>query len=209
MTGIDLYEASYGEEEIAYRVYITAIVASIKSSDFAKAIWSYIIENDKELNFMIPKKRTDSNEQWRRLQLLTIMSISLSKLNDIDVVEFVDTIVIIKLFKEPSPLCRMYLEWMVAFCIYKIPDSKDRLFKRFELDIKNQQPVTLTIFERISYLIAQQLKSDAEAKFLEEFVIKTVIPSSTSNRALSRHFSKFMNLPLAQMHLAHTETVMR
>ncbi|OWB61165.1 hypothetical protein B5S29_g2049 [[Candida] boidinii] len=189
MTGIDLYEASYGEEEIAYRVYITAIVASIKSSDFAKAIWSYIIEKDKELNFMIPKKRTDSNEQWRRLQLLTIMSIGLSKLNADDVVEFVDTIVIKKLFKEPSPLCRMYLEWMVAFCIYKIPSSKDRLFKRFELDIKNQQPVTLTIFERISYLIAQQLKSEDEAKFLEEFVIKTVIPSSTSNRALSRHFS--------------------
>ncbi|GMG37367.1 unnamed protein product [Ambrosiozyma monospora] len=189
LSGIPLYKQAYGDPEVSYKIYINVITASVKSSAFALQIWNYILGNDQIFHFLKPLKRTDTGEQWKRIQLLVLMVISMKRLEKADLIRLVTKTMVPKLFKEASPLCRMYIEWMIAYTVYTYPESKDEIFVQFEKDIKKQAPLTLTAFERISVLIARQLTDKNKTEFIEKFAATVLIPSATSNRALNRHFS--------------------
>ncbi|ODV85737.1 hypothetical protein CANARDRAFT_175509 [[Candida] arabinofermentans NRRL YB-2248] len=189
MSGVGLYEKCYGESEISFKVCINAITASIKSPEFGAAIWDYVLDNDDKFHYLKPVRRTDANEQWQRLQLSILLLLTCKILPKNYYIEKLDKIILPRVLQESSPLCRLYLEWIIAYCIYTYPESKELLFTHFAKDIDQQQPVSLTVFERISFLVARKLNSDDEAKFLEKFIVDTILPSSTTNRALTRHFS--------------------
>ncbi|GME94478.1 unnamed protein product [Ambrosiozyma monospora] len=106
LSGIPLYKQAYGDPEVSYKIYINVITASVKSSAFALQTWNYILNNDQIFHFLRPLKRTDTGEQWKRIQLLVLMVISMKRLEQTDLIRLITKTMVPKLFKEASPLCR-------------------------------------------------------------------------------------------------------
>lgn len=192
ITGAPIYSTVYGDPEVSYRTTIFAIAASIRSKLFASNIWKYILENDDVFRLLKPKKRTDREEQWKRIQLLSLMLATSDILESSFLTKYMEKYLLPRLFKEASPLCRTYIEWLLCLTIIRIPEFKNKIFATMKEGIDAQQPLVVVAFERISMLIAMQLSKEEEAKFLTHFVVDTVIPTSSSNRALNRHFSGSM-----------------
>lgn len=192
LSGRTLYSQIYGKPEMSYRVDIMTICACAKNSEFGKELWGYILGNEQIFHLMQPKKRTDSEEQWKRIQLYSILLITYELLDKETCLHFMNTKILPRLFKEASPLVRMYMEWIIALTLHKYPESQEQIFEIFQDGIENQQPLIITIFERVSILVAKNYTKDKEVKFLSDFVSKIIIPTATSNRALNRHFSSSM-----------------
>ncbi|ANZ76335.1 BA75_03436T0 [Komagataella pastoris] len=187
--GDRIYERVYGAEEVSFRVNIAAILASIKSSTFAFHIWNFILTNNSIFHLQTPVKRNDGIEEWKRIQLLCVMVLTIKAIGKSDLVKLVTVILTPLLFKETSPLCRVYIEWIISYTMLNDTHSRDAILGYFKDDIDNQQPTYMTTFERISYLVIKKLDFENESQELTNFLVNYVIPSSSSNRALIRHFS--------------------
>ncbi|KAG0675005.1 hypothetical protein C6P40_001957 [Pichia californica] len=192
ITGEPLYSTVYGDPEVSYRATIFAIAASIKTNTFASEIWNVILENDAEFRLLKPKKRTDKEEQWKRIQLLSLMLTTSDILDLFFLAQHMEKTLLPRLFKEASPLCRTYIEWLLCLTSVRFPEFKNKIFNSMKEGLNAQQPLVVVAYERISMLIAMQLSNEEESKFLTQFVVNTVIPTSSSNRALNRHFSSSM-----------------
>ena len=88
--------------------------------------------------------------------------------------------------KEPSPLVRVYIEWILALSLknYKV------IFDGFSSinESSGNLPVLFTAYERIVFLLSQKLDAEEQSKLLAQ-LLPHVIIGSTSNKALIRHFS--------------------
>ncbi|TID30552.1 hypothetical protein CANINC_000907 [Pichia inconspicua] len=192
ITGKPLYNLVYGDPEISYRVTLFAIVGAIRTHKFAVEIWNYIFENENVFHFMAPKKRTDREAQWKRLNFLSLFVATCDVLETPELIHFVQKYLAPRLLKEASPLCRTYIEWLISLTIIRAPDFQKFVLDIFEDGIKSQQPLVVVTFERISMLVSLQLSLREQAEFLSKFVADIVVPLSTSNRSLNRHFSTSM-----------------
>lgn len=192
ISGKSLYERVYGDPEVSYHVTIFAIVGSLKTNGFCSSIWSYIFNNDSMFNFLKPKKRTDREEQWKRIQFLSIFLCTAEMLDASELVEFLKAYLLPRLFLEASPICRTYIEWLICLAILRVPNFKDYVFAAFKEGVDAQKPLVVVTFERISMLISMQLSAEEESEFLTSFVTDIVLPLSSSNRSLNRHFSSSM-----------------
>ncbi|VEU21157.1 DEKNAAC102104 [Brettanomyces naardenensis] len=193
MSSKGLYEQVYGLQEMGYRIFIKAVLSSIKTSRFACLMWDYILTNDEIFHLLNPVRRTDHKEQWKRIQLLALMLTTLDVLEKDKLVKYLEKWIIPRLFKEASPLCRSYIEWIISLTSYRYPDLKEKIFDRFfKKGVEEQHPMTIVLYERIFVLIAMQLSREQESKAISRFLVDTILPSSTSNRALTRHFSSSM-----------------
>lgn len=191
ITGESLYSTVYGDPEVSYRATIFAIAGSVKTKSFAGEIWKTILDNDEYL-LLHPKKRTDREEQWKRIQLLSLMVTTSGVLDESVFSNYMRTYLLPRLFKEASPLCRAYIEWLLCLAILAVPGFKDTVFAALKDGFEAQQPLVVVTFERISMLISMQLSNEKEIQFLTQFVVDVIIPTSSSNRALNRHFSSSM-----------------
>ncbi|KAI0462603.1 hypothetical protein LJB42_004097 [Komagataella kurtzmanii] len=211
--GDRIYERVYGAEEVSFRANIAASLASIKSSVFALHIWRFILTNDSIFHLQTPVKRNDGVEEWKRIQLLCVMVLTIKTIGKSDLVTLVTEIFAPLLFKETSPLCRVYIEWILSYTLLNVTPSKEAILAYFKDDIDNQQPTYMTTFERISYLVIKKLDFESESQELTNFLVNYLIPSCSSNRALIRHFSvslvcsvipeiknKNLNVPKAVVH---------
>ena len=77
----DLYREVYGEVEAAARINIVAILASTASESFSRNIWEWIFSNEKEFFLFEVIKKTDGFEEWRRVQLFTLLLLSLRNID--------------------------------------------------------------------------------------------------------------------------------
>ncbi|GMM43802.1 tRNA (guanosine(18)-2'-O)-methyltransferase [Pichia kluyveri] len=189
ITGDSLYQKVYGDAEISYHVTLYTIAASVRSSVFVNEIWSYIFENESIFHLLEPKKRTDREEQWKRLQFFSLFVITSEVIDIKHLTHYSETYLLKRLFKEASPLCRTYIEWILCINILRQPEFKDNVFKTLQTNAKTQQPLVVVTLEKISMLISMQLPVEKKTKFLTEFIVETILPTSSSNRALNRHFS--------------------
>ena len=192
VSGNSLYHVAYGDPEISYRATLFGVVGAIKTPLFATQIWSYIFDNESMFLFLTPKKRTDREEQWKRIQFLSLFVTTVELVTKDDLLHYTKTYLLPRIFKEASPLCRTYMEWIICICILRVPSFRKDVFAALDEGMEAQQPLVVVTFERISMLTAMQLPADEEAKFLSEFVVNIVIPLSSSNRALNRHYSTSM-----------------
>lgn len=192
ITGQPLYHMVYGDPEISYRVTLFAIIGAIKTHRFAVEIWNYIFENEETFHFMAPKKRTDREAQWKRLNFLSLFVGTCDVLETSELIHFVQKYLTPRLFREASPLCRTYIEWLISLTIVRAPDFQKFVLDLFEDGLKAQQPLVVVTFERISMLVSLQLSLEEQTEFLSKFVADIVVPLSTSNRSLNRHFSTSM-----------------
>lgn len=186
----NLYNKIYGSEEISARINLMAIFNSIKSSEYNYKIFCFIIDNEEEFNLFNVVKTTDGFEEWRRIQLFTIIISIIDKIdNEVVISEYVPTF--IKLIEtEPSPLVRAYIEWIIAINLLKSEELTKLLFDRLKtlIDLNGLKPAVVTAYERILFLMIQQLPHARESKELTKF-LTVIVPGATSNKAVTRHFS--------------------
>lgn len=192
ISGESLYTTVYGDPEVSYRANIFAVAASLKAETFSSEIWKFIFENDSMFHLIRPKKRTGHEEQWKRIQLLSLLTSTHGVLKPSELLPYMKNHLLPRLFKEASPLCRAYIEWLLCLTIIRMPAFKEDVFGTLKEGFEAQQPLVVVSFERISMLISMQLPKEEETKFLTQFVADVIIPTSSSNRALNRHFSSSM-----------------
>lgn len=192
ISGKKVYDSINGIPEVAYHIYDKAAIASVKSGKFAEAMWEYVFSNEDKFHLIKPIKRTDHKEQWRRIEILSMMMLSIDIMDGKALEKYLIKYLEPILFEEPSPLCRSYLEWIVAFTITKYPGLKDEVLSSFTKGLGNGQPMVVSLYERIIALTILQKGTKVESSKISKFLINVVIPFATSNRALVRHFSASM-----------------
>ncbi|KAK6455014.1 uncharacterized protein RJT20DRAFT_129682 [Scheffersomyces xylosifermentans] len=180
----NLYESIYGPEEVSSKINLMVILNSINNSSFANKIIAYIFDNEDDLHLQKVLKSTDGLEEWTRIQLFTII-VSL-----LDIAEFESKfdLFIGLIDSEPSPLPRAYLEWIIAYNLLKSEEHTKQIFESLLDDIVSLKPSVVTSYERILFLMIQQLDPQSESNLLSKF-LTVVIPGATSNKATTRHFS--------------------
>lgn len=179
-----LYAHTYGAPEISARVNVLAMIASSSSTQFCSKVIEYILSHEDTLHLFKPIKATDGTEEWTRIQLLTIVVATIE--NSLCNNERIVGIFMDMLGKEPSPLVRIYIEWILALSLknYKV------IFDGFSSinESSGNLPVLFTAYERIVFLLSQKLDSEGQSQLLAQ-LLPHVIIGSTSNKALIRHFS--------------------
>lgn len=188
--GFDIYRKYYEVEEISSRVNLITIFNSIKSSEFATRIISMMLDKNSKFYVFRVIKSTDGLEEWKRIQLLTV---ALSVLDKLDVKVFISQFIevfINAVESEPSPLVRVYLEWIITLKMLDSGEEKRRILDLIILKCLSPtvKPANLTSFERIMYLYAQQLENEEKIIVLSR-LLTIVVPGATSNKAVVRHFS--------------------
>ncbi|KAI5955276.1 hypothetical protein KGF54_001837 [Candida jiufengensis] len=178
----NIYKEVYGDEEISARINLSAIVNSIQSPVFSQRIYNYIIDNQAQYRFFQPLKWNDHNEEWDRLQLYTILTSIIDKV-DIDF-----NLIKERLNKEQSPLVRMYIEWMISYNMFKSQKYMDALIEDLKVNSNSLKPAVVTSYIRALFLAVVQLDKDLKVKYLLE-LINFVITGCSSSRKMIRHFS--------------------
>ncbi|CAK9441307.1 uncharacterized protein LODBEIA_P51760 [Lodderomyces beijingensis] len=182
----DIYREIYGAREESARASLMAIFNSISSSSFAQSIYDYIFEHEKDYHLFRPIKRTDSYEEWYRLQLYAILVSLIDKI-DIDFDVFLTNVEI-----DPSPLARMYIEWMLSFKMLQDQSLADDIFKKLELNFNDIKPVIITSYERILFLMIVQLPKEDDKIEQMRRLINIVVAGASSQKRIIRHFSLSM-----------------
>ncbi|EGW35518.1 uncharacterized protein SPAPADRAFT_58751 [Spathaspora passalidarum NRRL Y-27907] len=160
LTKSDIYADTYGDEEISARVNLMAIFNSIK----------------KLFNIV---NNVDSIETWNRIQLWTIV------LSIVDKVSIDYKLILNMIETDKSPMIRVYLEWILS---YKLLTDKNEQIVNQMFDTLASNTITPTIvisYEKILYLMIKQAPTVEQVTKL----LNIIIPGSTSNKALTRHFS--------------------
>lgn len=178
----NIYQDAYGPKELSSRVNLMAIFNSIQSSAFAQSIHNYIVENEAKYSLFNPLRTTDSFEEWNRLQLYTVLTSLVDKLEiDFD-------LILERISTEPSPLVRMYIEWILAYNLLHNEDWTKRVFDELTTNMSNLKPAVATSYLRILFLMICKLNPTKEGEVLTKF-INTVVPGAASLKKLIRHFS--------------------
>lgn len=181
-TPSNIYQDAYGPEEVSSRVNLMAIFNSIQSTDFAQSIYNYIVKNEDKYSLFNPLRTTDSFEEWNRLQLYTILN------SLVDKIEIDFDLVLQRISTEPSPLVRMYIEWILAYNLLHNEEWTKRIFDELTTNMSNLKPAVATSYLRILFLMICKFDSTKEGEVLTKF-INIVVPGATSLKKLIRHFS--------------------
>lgn len=180
--GKGLYFQTYGASEVSSRVNVISILCSQLSERFCAQIVDYIFDHEGTLHLTQPLKTADSDEEWTRIRLLTIMvAVARHTLPQKHV-----RVLFSMLGTEPSPLVRIYLEWILALGV----TDHTSIFLGFSsiADSAGNMPVLFTAYERIAFLLSQKLDTEKQSKIITDLLPHVVI-GATSNKALIRHFS--------------------
>lgn len=184
------YNKIYGPDEVASKVNLMALLNSLKTSKFSEYIVNYILDNDHILQLSKISKSSDTYEETKRLQLVRI----LLSVHDRMETETLYTEVLPKLMQlvenDPSPLVRIYYEWMLALIGFQSRQILDKFFHRLKylIGLQSSRPVVINIYLRILFLIIKKLFYGDEAEMLNE-LLSILVPAATSNKAFVRHFS--------------------
>lgn len=182
--GSDLYAAVYGPDEISTRVNVMAILGSSGDADFSQQVIEYIFDHDADFCLSRVTRRTDGFEEWRRVQLMSLILLA-----GRNVPLYMETLILPRLFvmleTDPSPLVRVYVEWMVAQYA-----QTPLLYKQLKelVELNGAKPTLLVLYERILYLKIMQLPPEEQQVAITEF-LTLLVPASASNKVTIRHFS--------------------
>lgn len=179
-----IYDRLYGVDEIAYKVWALGMANSIKSTAFATLIMDAIFDEADPYLFFKVAKNTDGAEENKRIQIAKLA------LSVLDLVEKSYFSYFMKFLEnDPSPLVRLYFEWMLARHVAKGNDV-EAVFSKLQQTLLDHEakPIHTTIFERVLFLVAKAMDGEHEAEFLTR-LIAIVVPAASTNKAVTRHFS--------------------
>ncbi|MDC6270995.1 hypothetical protein PP707_01715, partial [Acetobacter pasteurianus] len=181
----DIYKRVFGVHEISARIDTIALFNSINNKDFAQKIYAFIIENEKEFHLFNALKRTDAYEEWNRIQLYSII------LSIVDQIDIDLNLFITRVATDPSPLVRLYIEWIIAYKMLQNPTLSDEMFNELTENYKDIKPTVCLSYKRILFLMIAQLERDTEVDYLSKY-INVIIAGATAQKRLIRHFSLSM-----------------
>ncbi|CUM62934.1 uncharacterized protein PRCAT00000494001 [Priceomyces carsonii] len=180
-----LYYQVYGEKEISSKINFTASVMSTKTKSFDFNVFKFIIDSSEEFSLFKVLRAQDGYEEWTRIQLFAILVPITYRLDNSLLNQFLND-VLKAIETDPSPLVRVYLEWILA--LHLDQNYSDKLLNALMDSDGTMKPTVVTSYERILYLLVKQLpfeeKSDKMARLLT-----ILIPAASSNKAMTRHFS--------------------
>lgn len=183
-----LYKSIYGDEEISSRVNLMAILLTNQSKEFSSSMVSFIMENEHRYHLLKPIKSTDGAEEYVRIQLMTIILSLMKPLINLSLMDKYITTFLDLLDTEPSPLVRVYIEWIIA--LYSDEKHLSSMLSQLTENSTSSKikPSRLISYQRILFLAIEQLPKEREESFLNQY-ITVIFPEATSNKVLTRHFS--------------------
>lgn len=186
----NIYEEVYGEDEVAARVWILATLNSISTSALAKSILDFVFDKEDQFMFLNVINKADGAEEHFRSQLARSVLSVVDKVDPDTCIELYLDHFVNFIEEDPSPLVRVYFEWIIANLLLQKPQTSDRFFKRLVqlLETQEAKPTLITIYERILFLMIKSLEGDTEVEYLTRF-LTIIIPAASTNKAVTRHFS--------------------
>lgn len=177
----DIYAKVHGVPEVAAKVILFGLLKTKGVASLAQRVIDFISENDHDYQLINIQNPTDGHEEWKRIQLLSIILACSSQVN-LEIEKFIGI-----LGTETSPLARVYVEWIVSLtCLTRKQYIRSLLeFLRGTLDMKALLHIS---YQRCLYLVAQQLPPDEGTALLLE-LLPVVIAGATSSKAIIRHSS--------------------
>ncbi|KAI5965593.1 uncharacterized protein KGF55_000955 [Candida pseudojiufengensis] len=178
----DIYNEVYGPEEVSAKVNLSAIFNSIQSPDLAQKIYNYMIENQEPYRLFKPLKWSDHMEEWNRLQLYSILTSLIDKIEiDFDLIKG-------GLDLERSPLVRMYIEWMISYNMFKENRHIEDIFDELKSGSEILKPSVFTSYVRTLYLTIVKLDEKLESTYITQLINQVILGCSSSKKMI-RHFS--------------------
>ncbi|KAI3405575.2 hypothetical protein KGF56_001593 [Candida oxycetoniae] len=182
----NIYEENFGVDEESSRAQLMAIFNLIKSESFSQQIYNYVIGNAKEYGLFDVVKRTDSYEEWNRLQVYSIL------VSIVDKLEIDFDLFLARIDADPSPLVRMYIEWIIAYNILQKFELASKIFDPLEKRFQDLKPSVITSYQRILFLSIVHLPRDEEVEQMTKLINDVVVVGATSQKRMIRHFSLSM-----------------
>lgn len=184
----DLYADVYGEEEVASRIYVWDILNSVGSTSFCQSVMDCVF--DGPTNLLKVSNAADGGEEFARCQLAKA-ALSVADRIDVEVFEkkFLDKFLMV-VESDPSPLVRVYVEWVLALHVLHKPNSAAKFFSLLAGALNNHEtkPGNVVTYERILYLALRCFSPDKEVPMLKQF-LALILPAASTNKAVTRHFS--------------------
>ncbi|KAG5369233.1 tRNA (guanosine(18)-2'-O)-methyltransferase [Yarrowia sp. C11] len=188
--GIDggsVFKDVHGGKEVAARALIAVLVSQITDSAFAELMWDEIFTSESYRLFN-PKKMNDGKEERIRVQCYQLLTMTEAIVSHEFAQQETEKLITHIRF-EPSPIVRMYMEWIIARVILK---GDSLVILRQHLSNPEEIPRVLAAFQRIGLLIGEQIENvDDRVSYLTEY-LNIVLPFCSSNRAAVRHFAVSM-----------------
>lgn len=218
--GVSSYLREYGCYEIDARIYSAIFFSALKTEnachkEFAQSLYRYILHGENTpYNVFEVRKRNDGLEESERIRALQILLL-LSRFFDTrdfdsdmykdlesnfqELLPLLDT--------EPSPVARVYIEWLmtrfnVSLIASQVASGKQNVVSNnrvlTELDKYNESPRVIGSLERVGLLTARSLMvqgHDVTDSYYQEYISK-LVPFSSSNRATVRHSAVSMLIAL-------------
>lgn len=194
------YFEEYGRNESCAKLDVLFMFASLKPDQassvyYAKYLFNFILKSPR-YHLFEPIKRSDGLEEIERTRLYHILMV-LSQFveRDFEMLEnLVNETLIPALYTEPSPVVRIYIEWLISrFSFILIDNSKPSILLG-KLENPEEIPRVVSSYQRMGLMVSRRLKSVNSStweQYYYDFILR-VIPYSTSNRALIRHASVSM-----------------
>lgn len=182
-----VFKDIHGGREVAARALIAVLVSQITDSAFAELMWEEIFTSESYRLFN-PKKLSDGKEERVRTQCYQLLTMTEAIVSPEFCLEETEKL-IEHIRLEPSPIVRMYMEWIIA----RVSLKGDGLaLLRKHLSNPEEIPRVLAAFQRIGLLIGEQIENvDDRISYLTEY-LNIVLPFCSSNRAAVRHFAVSM-----------------
>lgn len=195
---MDSYYDAYGNDEVSAKAISIAYLSSLKADHLE--LFYHIIESE-DYNVLIPIKKNDDIEERMRVQLFQII-ILLERSFDTETKRTIlQKYLLPMLDTEPSPLVRIYVEWISCRILLSIPDLVEESIV-VPLEHSEDQPRILASLQRMGLMLARRLKVQESAEIASDFYrayLLRVIALATSNRAAVRHSAVLL------LYAVHTE----
>lgn len=185
-----IYSQVYGDEEVAGKVWTIAMLNSITTNDCAVKVVDYCFSTSTQHNFYDIIKATDGVEERYRLQLLKAVLSVIDKIDTDHVVSHYYKHFLHIVESDPSPLVRVYGEWLIALVLMNKPELSEPFFEKLvpSPGAPEIKPTLVTVYERILYILCQSMKDPLKTKYLTRLVT-IILPAASTNKAITRHFS--------------------
>lgn len=185
----NLYTETYGTPEKLSRALVAAILASLpKGSVLGAYLFDFIVkQGQKKYNLFNPARKVDSNEEWIRVQIYSLLLILVLALDTKILEPVVDSVILPALSLDASPLVRVYIEWIIALVYSKNLDKIDEFFAAIGSNPRFN-PALVMAYERILFMVCRELSPEVESQYLLKF-LTILISYCASDKAILRHFS--------------------
>lgn len=179
-----IYARKYGPEEVSARANLLAMLCSLKLCN--RAVLDCVLA---QKALITPSVST--HVEWRRLQLLTVALAVVGGIDESTVVEnylpnFIDLVE-----TEPSPLVRVYVEWLVARYILPSERYTDEVFSRLDkwMASADLKPRFISLYQRILYIALVKVSPQSVGKKALTRFCTSLLTGTSSNKATIRHFA--------------------